>query len=783
MTQNSKKVFKKQCSLGLLFLFLLSFFSPVYMSDTALAQSIITLDDCGTFFTHPLMQNEDQKELNEFITGANSTSTPFPAIKDSYILPDSDASTSNPLDYQSRVNSVYGLMRCFSLLKQDNQSITENIIAPHFVFNDNEILFDNTYDSIKQIVIKYQRTHQMTADGVIGPQTIFMMGHQLGQIIKKLYNYTPNSVCNDTIKFEPANFISDKKEGSETTASIENRKQLTTVINCVYGTDFDEYEEKILNEIIADNITKLNNPYNGNLKFPNLIGLIDENRIAGINVLFDLAIHAGLRGLNYEVSPSATTLNPYDLTACNTINFSNEILFISQETQRDNDILSANQLIQCLHTLYDSDIRGFLELLNEAPIPEITSNSYGDVKPIISHYQTYNQDDYKLLETLSDNVGIGTLDIGTAFQLGVQIGKMTPQTPKTCQNEVIYFRPAHSISDKNQGRFNSPNLPDLIEYLENGPKLATVLRCTGEFDNAINDQKVGYQAFPVSALYNHYKDYTRSDSDLGDQVIRIGITGIYKLGKIFGAKGGNTLSAIEYEKMKAIDYCDLDNLDSLAKKIYLTNAVNLVPRNPGVLDWRDINESGIREECLTGGELTASLIGRLIRFAELFVGVIAVFIFIYGGFLYITAHGDENISQKGLKTIYIGVGGIFIILMARFITEILVPISEDGISIDRSRAFTTDIIANTQIAEITNWVLGFAAFIAISMLIYGGYLWLISGGDETLETKAKGVLRTAIIGFIIIFSAYTITMVVLGGAKITDEVNLNTGQVQNNNNL
>ena len=137
----------------------------------------------------------------------------------------------------------------------------------------------------------------------------------------------------------------------------------------------------------------------------------------------------------------------------------------------------------------------------------------------------------------------------------------------------------------------------------------------------------------------------------------------------------------------------------------------------------------------------------------------------------------QKASEKGLKSIYIGIAGIFIILLSRFISEILVPVSDTGIGIDRSQAFTTDIIANAQIASIINWFLGFASFVTVSMIIYGGYLWLVSGGDESVEEKAKKILRNALIGFIVIFSAYTITMVVLGGAKIENEIP--TRQIQN----
>lgn len=59
--------------------------------------------------------------------------------------------------------------------------------------------------------------------------------------------------------------------------------------------------------------------------------------------------------------------------------------------------------------------------------------------------------------------------------------------------------------------------------------------------------------------------------------------------------------------------------------------------------------------------------------------------------------------------------------------------------------------------------LGIKAFLSILgilfiiLVILGGYYWMTAGGDETKMTKAKDTLKKAIIGLIIIISAYAIT--------------------------
>lgn len=68
------------------------------------------------------------------------------------------------------------------------------------------------------------------------------------------------------------------------------------------------------------------------------------------------------------------------------------------------------------------------------------------------------------------------------------------------------------------------------------------------------------------------------------------------------------------------------------------------------------------------------------------------------------------------------------------------------------------------IAEIIGALIGaFLSFLGIIFLIltiYGGFLWMTSGGNETKVLKAKGVLKNSVIGLIIILSAYSITVFV-----------------------
>lgn len=62
-----------------------------------------------------------------------------------------------------------------------------------------------------------------------------------------------------------------------------------------------------------------------------------------------------------------------------------------------------------------------------------------------------------------------------------------------------------------------------------------------------------------------------------------------------------------------------------------------------------------------------------------------------------------------------------------------------------------DIIVN-----VVNIALGFLGIIAVIIIMYGGYLWMTSGGNQEQVDRAKKTLRNAVIGLFIILSSWAI---------------------------
>lgn len=65
------------------------------------------------------------------------------------------------------------------------------------------------------------------------------------------------------------------------------------------------------------------------------------------------------------------------------------------------------------------------------------------------------------------------------------------------------------------------------------------------------------------------------------------------------------------------------------------------------------------------------------------------------------------------------------------------------------------------IGNVINIVLGFLGVLLLLYILYAGFLWMTAGGNEDNIEKAKGYIKNAIIGLVIIILAFAISNFVL----------------------
>lgn len=150
----------------------------------------------------------------------------------------------------------------------------------------------------------------------------------------------------------------------------------------------------------------------------------------------------------------------------------------------------------------------------------------------------------------------------------------------------------------------------------------------------------------------------------------------------------------------------------------------------------------------------------IVRFAEYFVGTIAVLMVIYSGLSILLGGGEEETRTKHIKHILYSVAGLMLIGFSELIVRgILFP--------NQGSALPNLDTANLTIQNITNYATSFIAFLSIAIAVYGGYLYVMGATNEENTEKAKKIIVGAIIGIIIASGAFAIVNTLLPPPEAT----------------
>ena len=73
----------------------------------------------------------------------------------------------------------------------------------------------------------------------------------------------------------------------------------------------------------------------------------------------------------------------------------------------------------------------------------------------------------------------------------------------------------------------------------------------------------------------------------------------------------------------------------------------------------------------------------------------------------------------------------------------------------------SELTLSQTVGKIIRIVLGLLGIIFLALTVYAGFLWMTAAGNDEQAGKAIGILKTGVIGLIIILASYSITYFVL----------------------
>jgi hypothetical protein len=82
--------------------------------------------------------------------------------------------------------------------------------------------------------------------------------------------------------------------------------------------------------------------------------------------------------------------------------------------------------------------------------------------------------------------------------------------------------------------------------------------------------------------------------------------------------------------------------------------------------------------------------------------------------------------------------------------------------IPRPKELSASIIVG-YLNKIVSYIFPVVGILSVAFIIYGGYMWMISGGDPEKVKKAQGTLTWAIIGLVFTILSRLILGIIYGG--------------------
>ncbi len=131
---------------------------------------------------------------------------------------------------------------------------------------------------------------------------------------------------------------------------------------------------------------------------------------------------------------------------------------------------------------------------------------------------------------------------------------------------------------------------------------------------------------------------------------------------------------------------------------------------------------------------------------RIFLPATAILFFVVAGIRVLLSGGDtEKVKKAKTQVTWATIGLVVAGLAEIAVFKIIFP--DKGTRLPDTGEFAR------QMVTMTNWVSGFISTIAITMLIYAGYLYVTSLGGAGLD-KAKTIVKGAIIGLLISLAAF-----------------------------
>lgn len=175
-------------------------------------------------------------------------------------------------------------------------------------------------------------------------------------------------------------------------------------------------------------------------------------------------------------------------------------------------------------------------------------------------------------------------------------------------------------------------------------------------------------------------------------------------------------------------------------------------------------------DCVTLTSFIWRIVLNIIEIGLQIVGYLAGIMILYGGFKFITSSGDSAAVEGARKTITNASIGLIISITSVAIVNLILGLLSGTTTVAQIRSVDGSVetvnVPITTAADILKNGLNIFYYlvgaIAVIMIIKAGFTYITSGGDSANVTKAKNTILYAVIGLIVVITAFAITNFIIG---------------------
>lgn len=182
--------------------------------------------------------------------------------------------------------------------------------------------------------------------------------------------------------------------------------------------------------------------------------------------------------------------------------------------------------------------------------------------------------------------------------------------------------------------------------------------------------------------------------------------------------------------------------------LLLERMIDLIYGVPGV-------ERGLTVEAAQAVDV--EILG-LVAFIRAVIGAISILMIIVAGFKTITAQGEEEkITNQRKAILWVAVGIVIITINQVVVKNLFIDPARGGDEITQQGVGRVIDLFGT----VTQFILGFTGVIAFGALVYGAGTMITNFGNDEAVQSSKKIIRNALIGIMIILSAYALVATVI----------------------